>query len=321
MGTNLRKRTDPKDSDVVNIGGERFSIDRKLFSSRSAVWRRAFEHADAHQLGSDSTLSSADFDFNGAQNCEPSTFSLYKQYVESGKFDEFDTIDKEFPGALLSDLIHLHALAWQFEDYTAANFFMDMIIPEMAGDEHEPDPHHIAWVYLSVKPAVDGDCPLRRLLVDFQIHQPRLIHELPFTSCDSERHAYLIEFLQDVIEEYRSLTLTTEDTGPSRPRGQSNTVMFSKLRPEIRGPCYYHKHDDDHLKCQTRETSLSEEDEEAEDDDEDAELEDEEVGMDSEEVKQESEETGQEGGESSSWTQSSHVKDCMVRSLSHMCFT
>jgi hypothetical protein len=191
---------------------------------------------------------------------------------------------------LLSDLIPLYALAWQFEDYTAANFFMDMIIPEMIGDEHEPDPHHIAYMYQSVKPAADGDCPLRRLLVDFQIHQPRSMHELPFTSCNSERHAHLIEFLQDVIEEYRSLTLTTEDTGPHRPRRQSNTATFSKLRPEIRGICYYHKHDDDHLECQTRETSLSEEDEEAEDEDEEA-------GEDSEEVEQESEETGQEGGE------------------------
>lgn len=240
MTTNLRNRTDHENT--LTVGDQVFSIDRKLFALRSAVFRKAFEDADAQQ-SSEITLS-----FKSAQETHPTTFIHYKTLVETGEVHPV-LVDPHSPVPVLSDLIIVYAFAWQLEDYTAANFFIDPIISEMTQDPCEPEPYNIAWIYASVKPA--GDCPLRRLLVDLQVYDPRQMHQIPFTSYRGSRPGALIEYLQDVVQELE-LLIRAEGSGAA---GETNDVStFPRQKPTSRGPCHYHKHDEDHLECRARES-------------------------------------------------------------------
>lgn len=274
---NMGDRTDPED--FVTIPGEVFTIDRKILGPRSAVFRKAFEDADARQS------KRINVTLRGGV-CTPRTFSVYQEYVESGELNLFDKDDPDPHTVYLDDLIPIYALAWQLEDYTAANFIMDLIVQKTTRDVHEPVPYNIAKAYKSIGPAVW--CPLKRLMIDFQVHDSRLMHEWPYTSSGNKDDAALVDFFQDVMEEYRSLTRM------KRGRGEfcetDNIVTFSKHKPQESNPCHNHVHNEDHLECTTREVILVQEDKEAEEDneeDEEDEEDDEEVGDNSKEVEQE----------------------------------
>lgn len=259
----MRNRIDAKDKCDVLVGGHVFTIDRDLFLRRSAVLRKAGEEAN-NQPPDPSTL--AVIKSEDAQNCDARTFSMYKRFVEAG---DIDIIDKE---DTLPFLIQIHALAWQLEDYTAANTSIDKIIDAILEEHTSPNLDHILQEYESASLAFG--CPLKRLMVDFQIHDPRSMSFLYF---DDDNPENLIDFFQDVILEYRGLTLRKGNRGRF---GKANDIFGNK--PGDRDVCHhYHKHDKDHKDTECCEVSSEEEGEESEED--------------SEEVEQESEESGQEG--------------------------
>lgn len=268
MTVNMRDRAGTTETCEVLVGGQVFTIDRDLFIHRSAVFRKVFEKANTKNPNSSFLTLIEPKD---GEECDPKTFSMYQKFVEVGAIDTVDQEDR------LSFLIQIHIFAWKFQDYTAANASIDWIIKVISIRENAPDLEHIRQVYKF--PALAYRSPLKRLMVDFLIHDPR---RMSFLAPIDEDDGTALGFLQDVVLEYQDLT----QTEGSRGRAGKANDMFSD-RPGDRDICHnYHKHDDDHKDTECRGASLRQESEE--------------LGEDSKEAEQEGKGAGQEGPESRS---------------------
>lgn len=221
------------------VGGHVFSIDPDLFLRRSAVIRKAAEEFNTQDT---STSTPVPIKFEDAQVCDARAFSMYKRCVEEGDVDNVD------PEDLLPFLIQIHTIAWQLQDCTAANSSLDMIIDAILDEETAPNLEHIKQVYEPVN-LMAHDSRLKRVMVDFQIHDPRSMSSLDY---DDDDHEILVDFLQDVVLEYRLLTLTKGERGKF---GEANDVFADK--PGSRDICdHYHEHDNGHKDTECRGTRL-----------------------------------------------------------------
>lgn len=246
MPTNTGNRTEAKETCRAVVGGQRvggqivdgqvFTIDRDLYIRRSTVFKKALEDASTQQS---SSSTPAPISFEGSRDCNPEAFGLYKTFVEDGFVDCNDSDD------VVLFLIRIYELALQLKDFTEANSAIDMIIDNIKGDEDAPNLQHIRQVYES--PSLPGDCHLKQLLVDFQIHDPRDMLFLEYMYEDGHNDRSVLEFLQDVAVEYQAIAGGKGDRGKV---GEANDIFGNK--PGDRDICYhYHKHDLDHknLKC------------------------------------------------------------------------
>jgi hypothetical protein len=201
---------------------------------------------------------------------------MYLKFVEDGVVEFSDSESED----LILLLIQIYELAWQLKDFTEANFAIDMIIDEILDDEETPNLQQIRQAYESL--SLPSDCHLKRLMVDFQIHDPRDMSLLQYTFQDEHNDKTVLEFLQDVAVGYRVIARAKGERGKV---GEANDVFGKK--PGDRDICYYyHKHDPDHqnLECHGVGSKGVCEDSE-------------EVREDGEEVEEESEESGQEDEE------------------------
>lgn len=265
MTTNIRIRLGTKAACDVLVDGHVFSIDRDLFLRRSAFLRSAVEESNNQD---NNTSTPVLIEFDDIRVCDARTFSMYKRFVEEGDVDVVD------PEDLLSFLIQIHTFAWHLEDYTAANSSIDMIIDAIQNEETAPNLEHIKQVYEPVSLLAYG-CPLRRVMVDFYIHDPRSM------SCpdhDDNEPEIFINFLLDIIVGYQLLTDTEGDRGKF---GEANDIFRNK--PGNRDICdQYHEHDDEgHKRTDCPGARSSHESELS--------------GRESEESGQEMEDSGQEG--------------------------
>jgi len=164
MTTNVRSRSGTKTASYISmlVGGHFVAIDRDLFSRRSVVLRKAIEEANNPPP---TPGTQAPVEFEDAENCSARTFSMYERLFEEG-----DVVIVH-PEDVLPSLIQIHELAWQLKDYTAANTSIDLIIKAILREDTAPDLDHIQQVYESDN--LVGDCPLKKLMVDFHIHDPR----------------------------------------------------------------------------------------------------------------------------------------------------
>lgn len=268
MKTNTRDRTGTKETCEVLVGGQVFTIDRGLFIPRSAMLRKAIEEANTQQPSSNTP---ALIECEDGEVCDPKTFSMYQKFVESGAIDTVDQEDR------LSFLIQIHIFAWKFRDYTAANASIDLIIKVISIRENAPDLEHIRQVYEF--PALTHGSPLKRVMVDFLIHDPR---RMSWLAPVDEDDGTALSYLQDVVLEYQVLTAREGRRGRA---GKANDIFGN--RPRDRDICHdYHKHDEDHKGTGCREVKLRQGSEE--------------LGEDSKEAEQDGEGSGQEGAESRS---------------------
>lgn len=271
MTTDIRNRLGPlgiKAACDVLVDGQVFSIDRDLFLRRSAFLRRAVEESNNQDTN---TSTPVPIEFEDIQVCDARTFSMYKRFVEEGDVDVVD------PEDLLTFLIQIHTFAWHLQDYTAANSSIDMIIDAIPDEETAPSLEHIKQVYEPVSLLAYG-CPLKRVMVDFQIHDPR---SMPCLDYEDDEPETFFNFLLDVVVGYQVLTGTKGDRGEF---GEANDIFGNK--PENRDICdQYHKHDEDHKRTECPGARLGRESELSR--------------RESEVSGQEMEESGQEGEDSS----------------------
>lgn len=262
MTTNIRDRLGTKAACDVLVDGNVFSIDRDLFLRRSAFLRGAVEESNSQDTNTSTPIL---IEFDDIQVCDARTFSMYKRFVGEGDVDVVD------PEDLLTFLIQIHTFAWHLQDYTAANSSIDMIIDAIQNEETAPKLEHIKQVYEPVSLLAYG-CPLKRVMVDFQIHDTR---SMSCPDYDDDEHEISINFLLDVVVGYQVLTETEGDRGKF---GEANDIFRNK--PGNREICdQYHKHDDEnHKRTECPGARLSQE---------------------SELSRRESEESGQEGKDSS----------------------
>jgi hypothetical protein len=83
--------------------------------------------------------------------------------------------------------------------------------------------------------------PAPRLMVGFQIHEPRDRVTTYLNGCTDDDHEILVDFLADVCVEYRILTRTKQERGSA---GEADDIFGN--RPSTRETCHYHVHDQDH---------------------------------------------------------------------------
>ena len=259
MTTNMRNRAGTKETCEVLVGGQVFTIDGDLFIRRSAVLRKAFEaNAQTPNSSTPPLVESED-----GEECDPKIFSMYQKFVESGAIDTVDQEDR------LSFLIQIHIFAWKFRDYTAANAFIDLIIKVISIRENAPDLEHIRQVYEF--PALTHGSPLKRVMVDFLIHDPR---RMSWLAPVDEDDGTALSYLQDVVLEYQVLAQAEGSRGRA---GKANDIFGN--RPRDRDICHdYHKHDKDHKDTECREASLRQGSEELSEDRKEAEQESGELG-------------------------------------------
>jgi hypothetical protein len=105
---------------------------------------------------------------------------------------------------------------------------------------------------------LDYDCPLKRLLVDYQIHEPDDLMAGAFTERREREYEEIIKFLQDVALGFQRLARTNQ------PRGSylGDDDLFEQ-RVSTRDKCRYHEHDEDHPESDCTEQSSGEDNDES----------------------------------------------------------
>jgi len=234
----------------VYVGDELFTLERTLFLRQSTFFREAVKKAEDH-LSKGEALEPIDLhDESYASTAKPEDFAIYVEFFKSGDV------------AIPTDentwvfLTRFWALCYQLGDFTAANRTMDAILDETKEKNITPDLNDVIEIY-----AFRGlhiDCPLKRLIVDFQIHEPDDLLTEPFNERPDRHYEVFIDFLQDVALEFRSLARSNQ------PRGRflGDDDLF-KQRVSTRDKCRYHEHDDDHPESDCTERSSGEDSEEA----------------------------------------------------------
>lgn len=123
----------------------------------------------------------------------------------------------------LTHLLNLYSLAYRFSDYMLHNAVIDSVINLIARPADLPtDPVNLVW---SVTKA---NCPLRTLVLDTFMSSG---HYLDFKSQVKE---FCDAFVQDVAVE-----------GMRRW-----TIHRAELAAPAENPCGYHRHDEQHPKCE-----------------------------------------------------------------------
>lgn len=207
-----------------------FILNRSKFCERSVFFRQELEKAES--ASSDpNTRKRVIF-----ENHEPDDFEDYLRFLSTGKLDlAADDDDRLFP------LLRLYVLADELCDFTIANLIMNEIMRAADEFKHTPSEKEIWYVWKFIEK--DGH-PLRRLFVDYQIHEAD-DDNLLFGEPDDN----LFEYLKDVALGYSIAKLK----GKRGEFGRADDIFVVKC--SSRPYCYYHQHDKKdkyHLSCEER---------------------------------------------------------------------
>jgi hypothetical protein len=220
---------------------EPFVLNRNRYHQRSKWSREELEEAESNSSDPDTPTRII------LENHVPEDFATYMRFVETGSLDMAadDKDDPFFP------LLRLYVLADHLSDFTIANRIINRIMKVSKDSSHTPSKKEIWFVWEMIE---DFEDPLRRLFVDYQIH------EAPKDSLLFEDYEHIpFDYLNDVVLMYWDLAkdetdrrqAERDDEPDDEPDDERDYDIF-EVKCLRRSKCHYHRHDMDsfHLSCE-----------------------------------------------------------------------
>jgi hypothetical protein len=203
----------------VGLQEQLFVLNRSMFCERSDFFSGALEKSDSSSSETKPIILT---------NHKPEDFAAYKRFVETGSLDmpSDDVYNRFFPR------LRLYVLADQLGDIALADRIINDIIQISDEFDHAPSKKEIWFVWLRIH---EFDHPLKRLFVDYQIHEGTR-ESLLF----KQNEHIPFDYLNAVVLTYWDLVRREEKR---RVDGGDDEIFGVECSE--RGRCYYHQHGED----------------------------------------------------------------------------
>lgn len=204
---------------------QEFVINRDLFCQRSEFLREELKEAIDGASDPDSLKPVV------IEHHDPADFANYLRYINTGSFD-MPTDDQ----GVRSFMLRLYVLTNHLRDLSTANFAITYFMRLSDRLGQLPPEREILYVWETVR---DFTNPLRRLFVDYQIH------EAPGSTLVFDTDGIVpFEYPVDVTLGFSDLA--TQEGNRGRV-GRDDDIF--KVKCLSRDKCYYHQHEGEHSQC------------------------------------------------------------------------
>lgn len=214
---------------IIGDAGEQeiFTLNRHTFCARSVTLKLELEQIEAgSSVPGNPQLVSIDY-------LDAEDFGNYEACVGAGRI-----VLPEHQHDSFDPLIRLYVVAYHLRDLTIANLVIDDIMRLSNNSGMLPNKSEISYVWKEIRRTKN---PLRRLFVDYQIHETGRL-SLKFKEGDVP-----FKYLVDVAMGFSSLA---EARGPRGEAEQDDDI--SNVKCSKRPKCHYHLHGDEgsfHAPC------------------------------------------------------------------------